>query len=159
MKTKSIAFFDSKELMHHEYIPLGQTVNAMFYFSVLKWFVTRICHVRPEYREAGSWGRCTTMQSCIPHTLFSSILQKIKLQYIINHPTRQIWHHHLTFFISESQTGEEVNIFSGCKRDSGNGDEASQSDSYQQVRAQLRIIVTLFYGLYHTWRVLCWSLV
>ncbi len=54
------------------------------------------------------------------------------------------------FFISKIQIGGEGNIFPGCERNSGNGDEASRGDSYQRVRAWLRIIVSPFQGLYHT---------
>ncbi len=30
-----ILFFDSKGVIHHEYVPEGQTVNTMFYTQVL----------------------------------------------------------------------------------------------------------------------------
>ncbi len=50
-----IAFFDSKGLIHHEYVPFGQTVNATFYFSVLKRLAAHIRCVKPEYCDPGSW--------------------------------------------------------------------------------------------------------
>ncbi len=41
-------FFDSKGVIHHEYVPEGQTVNATFYVQVLDHLCKRIAHVRPE---------------------------------------------------------------------------------------------------------------
>ncbi len=35
IKRKDDADFDSKAVIHHEYIPEGQTVNATFYVQVL----------------------------------------------------------------------------------------------------------------------------
>ncbi len=41
-----ILFFDSKGVIHHEYIPEGQTVNALFFIQVLDRVCKRIAHVR-----------------------------------------------------------------------------------------------------------------
>ncbi len=114
-----------------------------------------------------AWGRntvnpgagvcCTTTQSRIPHTLFGSISQKIKLPYLIIHHTRRIWHQ-LTFFYFQKSNGDEGNIFSGCERDSGNCNQPPQGDSYQRVRAKLRTNIAV-QGLYHPWQGICRSLV
>ena len=50
-----ICFCDSNGIFHKEFVPTGQTVNAMFYLGVLKRLVSRIRRIRPEYREEGSW--------------------------------------------------------------------------------------------------------
>ena len=55
VKTMLICFYDSKGIVHKEFVPAGQTVNAVFYVSVLKRLVHRIRRIRPEYREEGSW--------------------------------------------------------------------------------------------------------
>lgn len=55
VKTMLICFYDSKGIMHKEFVPPGQTVNAVFYLGVLKRLVHRIRRIRPEYREEGSW--------------------------------------------------------------------------------------------------------
>lgn len=55
VKTMLIAFFDSKGLIHHEFVPVGQTVNARFYLEVMKRLVHRIRRIRPEYKDPGSW--------------------------------------------------------------------------------------------------------
>ncbi len=47
-----ILFFDNRGVIHHKYVPEGQTVNAMFYIQVLDRLCKRIAHVRPEmWRE------------------------------------------------------------------------------------------------------------
>ncbi len=43
-----ILFFDSKCVIHHEYAPEGQTVNATFYVQVLDRLCKHIAHERPE---------------------------------------------------------------------------------------------------------------
>ena len=55
VKTMLICFYDSKGIVHKEFVPLGQNVNAIFYLGVLKRLVRRIRRVRSEYREDGSW--------------------------------------------------------------------------------------------------------
>lgn len=55
VKTMLICFYDSKGIIHKEFVPPDQTVNAVFYLGVLKRLVRRICRIRPEYREEGSW--------------------------------------------------------------------------------------------------------
>ncbi len=43
-----ILFFDSKGVIHHKYIPEGQTVNDMSYVKVLDHLCKCIVRVRPE---------------------------------------------------------------------------------------------------------------
>ena len=52
-KIKLICFYDSKGIIHTEFVPTGQTVNAVFYVAVLKRLVLRIRQIRPEYRKEG----------------------------------------------------------------------------------------------------------
>ncbi len=40
--------FYSKGVIHHEYVPEGQTVNATFYVQVLDRLCKRIARVRPQ---------------------------------------------------------------------------------------------------------------
>ncbi len=47
-----ILFFDSKGVIHHEYVPEGQTVNATIYIQILDHLCKRIAHVRPEIWRA-----------------------------------------------------------------------------------------------------------
>ncbi len=48
-------FFDSKGIVHNEFVPAGKTVNAIFYLGVLKRLLHRIRRIRSEYRKKGSW--------------------------------------------------------------------------------------------------------
>ncbi len=48
VKTMLILFFDSKGVLHHKYVPEGQTVNTTFYIQVLKSFCKHIPRLRPE---------------------------------------------------------------------------------------------------------------
>ena len=50
-----ITFFNSKGIMHREYVPTGQTITGVFYFEVLKRMMARIRRIRPEYRNPGAW--------------------------------------------------------------------------------------------------------
>lgn len=55
VKTMLICFYDSKGIIHHEFVPEGHTVNAQFYLGVLERLLKRIRRVRPEYSTPGSW--------------------------------------------------------------------------------------------------------
>ena len=50
---RCFVFFYSKGVVHKEFVPPGQTVNAAFYVEVLKWLKTRVARVRPEI--ANTW--------------------------------------------------------------------------------------------------------
>ncbi|GFW73150.1 hypothetical protein TNCV_832681 [Trichonephila clavipes] len=54
LKTMPIVFFDSKGLIHKEFLPESTTWNAVAY-SVLKRLLQRIRRVCPEYAKQGSW--------------------------------------------------------------------------------------------------------
>lgn len=55
IKIMLIAFFDSKGLIHHEFVPPGQTVNMVFYLQVIKRLSHRIRRIRSEYKNPGTW--------------------------------------------------------------------------------------------------------
>ena len=55
VKTILVCFYDSKGIIHHEFVPEGQTVTGSFHLSVLEHLWKRIRHVRPEYSALGSW--------------------------------------------------------------------------------------------------------
>lgn len=54
IKTMLIEFFDSKNLIHCEFVPIGQTVNAKFYLEVMKHLMCRIHRIQSEYRHPDS---------------------------------------------------------------------------------------------------------
>lgn len=55
VKTMLIAFFDNDGIIHKEFVPPGQTVNAAFYEDVLKRLLQRIRRVRPDLHKSGKW--------------------------------------------------------------------------------------------------------
>ena len=48
-------FYGSKGIIHHEFVPEGQTVTGSFYLSVLERLRKRIRRVQPKYSAPGSW--------------------------------------------------------------------------------------------------------
>ena len=50
-----IAFFDIDGLVHHEYVPRGQTVNKEFYKTVLQHLRDAVRRHRPEKWRSGKW--------------------------------------------------------------------------------------------------------
>lgn len=55
VKTMLITFFDKEGIIHKEFVPAGQTVNAAFYLEVLKRLLQRIRRVRPQMFQTGNW--------------------------------------------------------------------------------------------------------
>ena len=55
VKTMLLCFYDSRGIIHHKFVPEGQTVTGIFYLSVLRRLWKRIRRVRPEYSAPGSW--------------------------------------------------------------------------------------------------------
>ena len=50
-----VCFYDSKGIIHHKFVPEGQTVIGSIYLSVLERLGKRIRHVRPKYSTPSSW--------------------------------------------------------------------------------------------------------
>ena len=55
VKTMLIAFFDIDGLVHHEYMPRGQTVNKGFYKTVLQRLHDTVHRHRPEKWHSINW--------------------------------------------------------------------------------------------------------
>lgn len=53
VKSLLIAFFDIRGVVHHEFVPAGQTVTAKFYIQVLERLRARVFRARPELAEHG----------------------------------------------------------------------------------------------------------
>lgn len=51
VKTMFICFYDSRGIIHKEFVRPGQTVTGAFYKTVLKRLLARIRRIRPEYRD------------------------------------------------------------------------------------------------------------
>ena len=46
-----ITFFDSKGIIHREFISTGQAIAGAYYLEVVKCLMARIHRIRPEYRD------------------------------------------------------------------------------------------------------------
>ena len=55
IKIMLVVFFDSKGIVHHEFVPPGCTVNGLFYREVLKRLIARVARVRPELARNNRW--------------------------------------------------------------------------------------------------------
>ena len=55
VKTLLIAFFDIDRLVHHEYIPRGQTVDKEFYKTLLQRLCDAVGGHHPEKWRSGNW--------------------------------------------------------------------------------------------------------
>ena len=48
-------FFNIRGVVHHEYVPASETVNAKFYVEVLKRLRERVRHARPKLWAENAW--------------------------------------------------------------------------------------------------------
>jgi len=55
VKTMLIAFLDIEGLVHHEYVPRGQTVHKKFYKTVLQRLCDAVRRHRPQKWHSGNW--------------------------------------------------------------------------------------------------------
>jgi [histone H3]-lysine36 N-dimethyltransferase SETMAR len=55
VKSLLTVFFDSKGVIHHEFLPKGQTVNQVYYKQVLLNLLVKIRKKRPEMWTTGLW--------------------------------------------------------------------------------------------------------
>ena len=55
IRTIIITFFDSKGIIHREFVPTGQKITGAYYLKVLKRLMTRIRRIQPEYRDPEPW--------------------------------------------------------------------------------------------------------
>ena len=47
--------FDWQGVIHKEFVPEGETINAVYYKGVMERLLNRIRHVRPGMCESGDW--------------------------------------------------------------------------------------------------------
>ena len=50
-----IGFFDYRGVVHHKFVPEGQTVNKEYYLAVLRRLREALRHKRPDLRADNSW--------------------------------------------------------------------------------------------------------
>ena len=62
--------------MYREFVPQGETVNAVFYLDVMKRLLARIRRVQPEYRGRKSWRLLHDNKSAHRSTSITDFLTK-----------------------------------------------------------------------------------
>ena len=62
IKSMLICFFDQKGIVHKEFVPPGQTVNAAFYVEVLKRLRENVRRKRPDQWRNNTWLSTMTMR-------------------------------------------------------------------------------------------------
>ena len=55
VKVMLITFFDHQEMVHHEFVPQGKTVNQHFYTEVLTRLVSKICQKQRAFWAGKTW--------------------------------------------------------------------------------------------------------
>ena len=68
-KTMIIVFFDARGIVHHEFVPQGQTVNQEVYISVLRRMREALRRRRPDLWAFGQW--TLLHDNARPHTALS----------------------------------------------------------------------------------------
>jgi hypothetical protein len=88
-KTMLIVFIDIRSIVHHEFVPQGQTVNKKFYCEVLRRLRENIQRKRSDLWRVKNWFSTTTMHRVTEHSLFVSFSPTTCYRFR-THPTRQI---------------------------------------------------------------------
>ena len=55
VKTMLVIFFDWQGVIHREFVPEGETINAVYYKGMMERLLNRIRRVRPGMCESGDW--------------------------------------------------------------------------------------------------------
>ena len=55
VKTMLVIFFNWQGVIHKEFVPDGETINAVYYKAVMERLLNRIRRVRPGMCESGDW--------------------------------------------------------------------------------------------------------
>ena len=55
VKAMLVIFFDWQGVIHKEFVPEGETINAVYYKGVMERLLNRIRRVRPGMCESGDW--------------------------------------------------------------------------------------------------------
>lgn len=90
VKMMLVAFFDSRGLIHQEFVPQGKTVTAAFYCEVMDRLLKRICRDRPELYQSGE---CFLLHDNAPahSSLIVTRFLAQKSITVITRPTHRIW--------------------------------------------------------------------
>ncbi|UYV79428.1 USP2, partial [Cordylochernes scorpioides] len=85
-----ITIFDSRGIIHKEFVPAGQTITGEYYLNFLKRLIARIRRIRPEYRDEDSW--CLLHDNAPSHS--SLIVRRFLAKNnvcVLNHPPYSLY--------------------------------------------------------------------
>ena len=85
IKTMLITFFDSKDIIHKEFVPTGQTITGAYYLEVLKRLMGRIHRIRPEYRDPEDWSLLHDNAPSHTSLIVCQFLARNRVS-VLNHP-------------------------------------------------------------------------
>ena len=80
-----ITFFDSKDIIHKEFVPTGQTITGAYYLEVLKRLMGRIHRIRPEYRDPEDWSLLHDNAPSHTSLIVCQFLARNRVS-VLNHP-------------------------------------------------------------------------
>ncbi|UYV82885.1 hypothetical protein LAZ67_22001231, partial [Cordylochernes scorpioides] len=85
-----ITIFDSRGIIHKEFVPAGQTITGEYFLNFLKRLIARIRRFRPEYRDEDSW--CLLHDNAPNHS--SLIVRRFLAKNnvcVLNHPPYSLY--------------------------------------------------------------------
>ncbi len=55
LKMILVAVFDSRILIHKEFVPTDKTINAEYYEGIVDQLLKQIAHIRPDFQASNDW--------------------------------------------------------------------------------------------------------
>jgi len=80
-----VIFFNWQGVIHKEFVPEGETINAVYYKGVMERLLNRIQHVRPGMCESGDWFLLHDNARSHNTTIVKQFLAQRKVT-VLNHP-------------------------------------------------------------------------
>jgi len=85
VKTMLVIFFNWQGVIHKEFVPEGETINAVYYEGVMERLLNRIRYVRPGMCESGNWFLLHENAPSHNATMVKQFLGQRKVT-VLNHP-------------------------------------------------------------------------
>ena len=80
-----VIFIDWQGVIHKEFVPEGETINAVYYKGVMERLLNRIWRVRPGMCESGDWFLLHDNTLCHNMTIIKQFLAQWKVT-DLDHP-------------------------------------------------------------------------
>jgi len=86
VKSMLVIFFDWQGVIHNEFVPEGETINAVYYKGVMERLLNRIRRVRPGMCESGDWFLLHDNAPSHNATIIKQFLAQQKVT-VLDHPS------------------------------------------------------------------------